>query len=278
MTEVAVSGGELHLGSIFIYPVKSCAALTLPTVNVENLGLAHDRRWMLVAAESGVFITGREFPELVLLLAKVSDAGLELSARGPRPLPPFKARFTDQQRQVRIWSDDVVATTANAATNQALSSWLGRSVELVYFDACSQRNLDQKYATAGDQTAFSDGYPILLISQASLDALNTRLSAPISMRRFRPNLVVNGAIAAHAEDSWRRVQIGSAIFDVVKPCVRCVFTTVDAELGVRDPTGEPLNTLKSYRRTPKGITFGMNLIARSPGSVVTIGDAVRVLA
>ena len=278
MTEIAAFDPGLHLGGIFIYPVKSCAALALQTADVENLGLAHDRRWMLVAAESGLFITGRECPELVLLNATVSGAGLELSASAPRPLPAFNASFTDKRRQVRIWADNVIATTADAATNQALSSWLGRSVELVYFDARSQRQLDQKYATAGDQTAFSDGFPILLISQASLDALNTRLSAPISMRRFRPNLVINGAIAAHTEDSWRRVQIGGAIFDVVKPCVRCVFTTVDAELGIRDPSGEPLNTLKSYRRTSKGITFGMDLIARSPGTVVNIGDAVRVLA
>ena len=273
-----LDAAELRLSHIAIYPVKSCAALNLPMANVEALGLANDRRWMLVEAETGKFITGRECPELVLLKASVLDNGLELSASGRKPLSAFKAIFTDQQRQVRIWSDDVLAATANGATNQALSQWLGRRVELVYFDARSQRDLDQKYAQAGDQTAFSDGYPILLISQASLDALNSRLNTPITMQRFRPNLVVSGAIAAHAEDNWRQVQIGAALFDVAKACVRCVFTTVDAELGVRDPSGEPLNTLKNYRRTPKGITFGMNLIPRSPGAVIRLGDAVRVLS
>ena len=98
------------------------------------------------------------------------------------------------------------------------------------------------------------------------------------MQRFRPNLVISGAIAAHAEDGWQRVQIGAALFDVVKPCVRCVFTTVDADLGARDPTGEPLNTLKTYRRTPKGITFGMNLIPRNPGAVIQVGDVLCVVA
>lgn len=278
MITANVDAVELRLSSIAIYPVKSCAALNLPTANVEALGLAHDRRWMLVEAESGKFITGRECPELVLLRASISNGGLELSASGRKPLSAFKAIFTNQQRQVRIWSDDVLAARANVATNLALSQWLGRPVELVYFDANSQRSLDQQYAQAGDQTAFSDGYPILLISQASLDSLNSRLNTPITMQRFRPNLVVGGAIAAHAEDSWRQVQIGAAVFDVVKPCVRCVFTTVDAELGMRDPTGEPLNTLKNYRRTPKGITFGMNLIPRSPGAVLRVGDAVRVLS
>lgn len=278
MTMAHLDAAELRLSSIAIYPVKSCAALNLPMANVEALGLANDRRWMLVGAETGKFITGRECPELVLLRASVANDGLELAASGRKPLSAFKAIFTDQQRQVRIWSDDVLAARANVATNQTLSQWLGRPVELVYFDARSQRDLDQKYALAGDQTAFSDGYPILLISQASLDALNSRLSKPITMQRFRPNLLVSGAIAAHAEDNWRQVQIGAALFDVVKPCVRCVFTTVDAELGVRDPSGEPLNTLKNYRRSPKGITFGMNLIPRSPGAVLRLGDVVRVLS
>ena len=277
---------DLHLSGIFIHPVKSCAAVALHDARVEHLGLAHDRRWMLVEAGSGQFITGRECPELVLLSATITDGALQLSATRPRNLAPRTVIITLKQRQVRVWDDAVIAALADAETNLALSNWLGRSVELVHFDARSQRVLDQKYAQADDQTAFSDGYPALLISQASLDELNARLVAaapgqpnqPIAMRRFRPNLVIGGAIPAHAEDSWQRVQIGAALFDVVKPCVRCVFTTVDADLGARDPTGEPLTTLKTYRRTPKGITFGMNLIPRNPGVMIQVGDVLSVIA
>ena len=282
---------DLHLSGIFIHPVKSCAAVALHDARVEHLGLAHDRRWMLVEAGSGQFITGRECPELVLLSATITDGALQLSATSPRNLAPRTVIITLKQRQVRVWDDAVIAALADAETNLALSNWLGRSVELVHFDARSQRILDQKYAQADDQTAFSDGYPALLISQASLDELNARLVAaapgqpnqpgfnqPITMRRFRPNLVIGGTIPAHAEDSWQRVQIGAALFDVVKPCVRCVFTTVDADLGARDPTGEPLTTLKTYRRTPKGITFGMNLIPRNPGVMIQVGDVLSVIA
>ncbi len=286
MYDLAPNGTHLCLSSIFIYPVKSCAAVALTEAHVENLGLAHDRRWMLVEADSDKFITGRECPELVLLNAKITaNNALELSAASPRTLAARTASITAKQRPVRVWDDDVLAVLADSDTNRALSSWLGRNVELVYFDACSQRILDQKYAQAGDQTAFSDGYPVLLISQASLDELNSKMVAnstvphqPITMRRFRPNLVIGGTIAAHAEDKWQRVQIGAALFDVVKPCVRCVFTTVDADLGARDPTGEPLTTLKNYRRTPKGITFGMNLIPRNPGVMIRVGDVLSVIA
>ena len=280
------NGTELCLSSIFIHPVKSCAAVALHESLVENLGLAYDRRWMLVDADTGKFITGRECPELVLLKATISASGaLELSAASPRTLAPRVVTVSAKQRQVRVWDDEVLAALADTDTNQALSDWLARGVELVHFDARSQRILDQKYAQASDQTAFSDGYPVLLVSQASLDELNARIVAsqgglnqPITMQRFRPNLVVGGAIAAHSEDSWQRVQIGAALFDVVKPCVRCVFTTVDADLGARDPTGQPLMTLKSYRRTPKGITFGMNLIARNPGAIIRVGDVLSVIA
>ncbi len=286
MRESDAKAIDLRLSGIFIHPVKSCAAVALYEAQVENLGLAHDRRWMLVEAGSGKFITGRESPELVLLKATITANGaLEISAASPRTLAPRTVIVSSNQRQVRVWDDDVIAALADEDTNEALSSWLGRRVELVHFDAHSQRLLDQKYAQAADQTAFSDGYPILLISQASLDALNARIVAtppglnqPITMQRFRPNLVIGGAIAAHSEDSWQRVQIGAALFDVVKPCIRCVFTTVDPNLGARDPSGQPLTTLKSYRRTPKGITFGMNLIPRNPGVKIRVGDVLRVLA
>lgn len=279
MRDAHANTADLRLSGIYIYPVKSCAEVVLDGAEVEHLGLAHDRRWMLVEAETGKFITGRECPELVLLHATItSDGALELSAFSPRVLALRTVSVSAQRRQVRVWGDDVIAAVADSDTNLALSNWLGRAVELVYFDARSQRVLDQKYAQSTDQTAFADGYPLMLIGQASLDVLNNKLTAPISMRRFRPNLVIAGDIAAHAEDSWQRVQIGSARFDVVKPCIRCIFTTVDPDLGARDPSGEPLSTLKNYRRTPNGISFGMNLIPRNPGVKIQVGDVLRVLA
>jgi uncharacterized protein len=269
----------LSVQEIFIYPVKSCAAMRLEQAAIEPLGLANDRRWMLVARASGKFITGRERGELVLLRATPTAAGLRLNAPALAGAPlDIVANLSSARRTVQIWGDEVDAQLADAESNLALSRWLGQDVELVHFDQHSQRRLDPAFAQPDDQTAFADGFPLLLISQASLDGLNARVASALPMSRFRPNLVIAGAELAHAEDQWRRIQIGAAIFDVVKPCTRCVFTTVDAETGKRDPTAEPLNTLKSYRRSAEGIVFGMNLIARSPGSTIKRGDVVTLLA
>ncbi len=167
------------------------------------------------------------------------------------------------------------ALDAGDAAARWLSDWLEHELRLVHMDAVATRAVDPARSRAGDEVSFADGFPLLLISQAALDELNARLAAPVPMLRFRPNLVVAGS-DAHAEDGWRRLRIGAIEFEAVKPCVRCVFTTVDPERGAFDPTGEPLKTLKHYRRGEKGITFGMNLIARGSGSL-RLGDAVEVL-
>jgi hypothetical protein len=143
-------------------------------------------------------------------------------------------------------------------------------------DATCVRAVSPDYGQPGDEVSFADGFPLLLISQAALDLLNTKLAAPVPMLRFRPSIVVTGT-QAHAEDDWKRIRVGAIEFDVVKPCIRCVFTTVDFTRGEFDPGGEPLRTLLTYRRTPAGVSFGQNLIPRGVGTLRT-GDAVEVLA
>lgn len=266
------------LTHIFRFPVKSSAPQSLKTVELAHLGLAGDRRWMLVDQASGKFITGREYGALVQLRVDYLTAGdysrIELSWPNGTPLcaTPTKAR-----RRVELWGSTIEAAIAEPAVNRSLSDWLNRDVDLVYFDEGSSRPLDQKYAAPDDQTAFADGFPVLLCTQSSLDALNDKLDAPIPMLRFRPNLVIDGDFPAHAEDHWQQISIGEAIFDVAKPCVRCVFTTVDPDTGIRDPRSEPLNTLKTYRRSDKGICFGVNLIGRTPGALIRLHDPVKLL-
>jgi uncharacterized protein YcbX len=142
-------------------------------------------------------------------------------------------------------------------------------------DEAAQRPVRADYGQPGDVVSFADAFPLLLISEASLAGLNARMAQPVPMARFRPNLVV-AETAAHAEDDWRRIRIGVLEFDVVKACTRCVFTTVDPATGNFDPGGEPLATLKQYRRTAAGVTFGQNLIPRSFGQI-SVGDRVEVL-
>ena len=265
----------MHLSAIHLYPIKSGAALSLDNAEVEARGLAHDRRWMIVDPD-GRFLTGRELPPLVRLQAVPTPDGLRLQAPGATPLtlpfPPASA----PRRTVSIWDDTVDAIDGGDDAAAWLSAWLGREVRLVHMDAAASRPVSLTHGQPGDEVSFADGYPLLVISQAALDGLNQRLTQPLPMLRFRPNLVVAGS-AAHAEDAWRRVRIGALVFDAVKTCVRCVFTTVDPERGEIDRSGEPLRTLKTYRRSPRGITFGMNLIARGSGTL-RVGDAVDVLA
>lgn len=265
----------LSLSSIAIHPLKSCAPLSLAEAVVEPRGLAHDRRWMAVDPE-GRFITGRQVPALVRVVAMPAEGGLALAAPGLDPIHVATPRADAPRAAVVVWRDAVDAACAGAAADAWLSRALGRPARLVHMDGRARRAVDPDHALPGDEVGFADGFPLLLVGQSSLDALNTRLPAPVPMARFRPNLVVEGA-AAHAEDGWRRIRIGGIAFDVAKPCTRCVFTTVDPASGTFDPSGQPLAELKAYRRTPKGVTFGVNLIARGSGTLRE-GDAVEVLA
>jgi uncharacterized protein YcbX len=265
----------ITLASLHIYPLKSCAALALDQAEVQPRGLAHDRRWMAVDA-NGKFLTGREQARLTLIRARPFGAGLQLDAPGMPTLTLLAPTSDGARIDSQVWDDTLMPLLAAEPAHAWLSEFLGVPCRVVYMDADCLRPADRKYARAGDEVSFADGFPLLLISQAALDHLNAKLAQAISILRFRPNLVVSGT-AAHAEDGWQRVRIGTLEFDLVKPCTRCVFTTVDFERGERDPSGEPLRTLMGYRRTPKGITFGQNLIPRGAG-ILRIGDPVEVLA
>ena len=279
----------MRVSSLHVYPLKSTAAIDREMFEIEARGLRHDRRWMAIDPD-GRFVTGRQHGEMVLIRADPEADGLRLSAPGMPDLHVLAPSTDAPRTMATVWGSEVNAACAGADADAWLSAYLKRSLRLVHIDARSHRAVDPAYSQAGDQVSFADGYPLLAISQSSLDALNARIfagndragsdlagngRAPLSMARFRPNIVIEDS-AAHAEDGWRQVRIGDVILDAVKPCTRCVFTTVDPRTGLRDDDGEPLNTLKTYRRTASGITFGMNLIPRS-GGVLRVGDAIDVL-
>ncbi|MEP6483920.1 MAG: MOSC domain-containing protein [Rudaea sp.] len=264
----------IRLDAIHIFPLKSCAPLPLDVANVHPRGLAHDRRWLAVD-ENNRFITARVCPRITLVRAAPIDNGLQLDAPDMPtlrvPIPNASTR-TDAV----IWDDPVKPLVANEASAAWLSQFLQRPCRIVFMDATCARPVDPDRAIPGDEVSFADALPLLLLSQASVDHLNTRLERPVHFLRFRPNLLVDG-VDAHAEDCWKRIRIGEAEFDLVGPCVRCVFTTIDFQTGQADPSGEPLKTLIGYRRSPKGVIFGQNLTPRRLGRV-RVGDAVEILA
>ena len=266
------------LSAINLFPLKSGAPVPQQQATVEPRGLLGDRRWMVVDTD-GKFVTGRQLSRLTLVHANHDGSALRLVAPGMPDLRVDAPPADGARVATAVWGADVTPLLAADAAHAWLSTFLHKPLRLVHMDDACVRKLkakyDGKYGHDEDVVSFADGFPLLLISQASLDQLNAKLAQPVPMLRFRPNLVVAGT-TPHAEDEWKRVRIGAIEFDVAKACTRCIFTTVDFERGERDPAGEPLRTLTTYRRTPDGVTFGQNLIPRGEG-VLRLGDAVEII-
>jgi len=262
----------ITLTGIYYYPIKSCRGYALETAALDARGLEHDRRFLIVDANNH-FVTQREHTRLALIEPQISNSTLTLTAPGMSALI-VETQVSNTRRPVKIWRDTVEALDQGDEAAQWLSEYLGEAVRLVKFDEAVVRKVSAEYARRPtDQTGFADGYPLLLISQESLDDLNARLATPLPMNRFRPNLVVSGG-TPYAEDTWKQIRIGEVILDIVKPCARCVTTTTDQATAVRGK--EPLATLAQYRNSERGALFGQNVIHAGPGTL-TVGQAVEIL-
>ena len=266
----------MQLSALYRYPLKSARGESLTHSPLEALGLRGDRRWMLVEPESGRFLTQRLLPQMSQLGALYdAHGGLILSAPGCADLNVALPEPEQNLRGVTVWRDSLRVPDAGDEAAAWLSGWLGKACRLVQVPQARARQVDAAYAQPGDQVAFADGFPLLLIGQASLDDLSQRVGRPLSMLRFRPNLVVSGS-AAYAEDDWRRIRIGEVEFEVAKGCSRCILTTIDPQTGERDPAREPLSTLKTYRQREGEVYFGQNLLPRGAGEL-QLGMTVEVV-
>jgi uncharacterized protein len=263
------------LSEINIYPVKSLKGISLNEAMVEDRGLRHDRRWMLVD-EKNQFLTQREFPVMARISVAfesdrfkvgIDDRSLEV------PLNPS----TDEFHTAKIWASTVRSEFYPGEVDRWFSEALGTECRLAAMPEGAHREVNPVYAVRRfkDAVSFADGYPFMVLTEASLDDLNSRLAEPVPMNRFRPNFVVADA-EAFAEDSWKIIRIGATVFHVVKPSERCVVTTVDQDRG--EKTGnEPLRTLSIYRNFKGKVLFGQNLIAENAGGIVKVGDTLQVL-
>jgi uncharacterized protein YcbX len=268
----AVPSENVVVTGIFVYPVKSCGGTALPLAELGARGIQHDREFMVVDPQ-GHFFTQRQLPRLALVHPTRTPEALQLTAPGMSELW-LAPRADGERMQVTIWRDSVAAVDQGPEVADWLSSFLGTPCRLVRHADDAVRLVDRAFATQPtDEVSFADGYPLLLVSEESLADLNARLDAPLPMNRFRPNVVVRGAGAPYAEDTWRRISIGGVAFSLVKACARCAITTtnqVTAERGL-----EPLATLATYRRVARGVLFGQNLIHHSRGTL-RVGDPVHV--
>lgn len=263
----------MRVAGLYRYPLKSAAAESLRAADLEARGLAHDRRWMLVD-EQGRFITGRTAPRLVLLQAEHLAHGLRLSSADLGELHCELPAADAPRLAVQVWNDQVQAVLVGDRFDRALSRWLGQPCRLVYMDEAALR-MQQLLAAHAGPLSFADAAPLLLISEAAVDELNARCPQPMSMQRFRPNLVIAGC-AAHAEDGWQRLRVGTAELVTTHACERCGFTAVDPHTAEIAARGEPLRTLASYRRRNSKVIFGMNAVVARAGRV-ELGDTVTVL-
>ena len=288
-TELRNSKEQLDRSSVsalFVYPIKSCAGSSLQIAEIVSTGIKHDRELMLVSP-SGRFISQRDRGCEKLGIVKpefLSDDLIQVDAPNmPRlHVPVVKKSEEGEVIEASVHnSTDIKTIDQGEDARKWFSEYLGRDVRLVAMANDYTRQVSQRWAPReSDQVGFADGYNFLLISQESLDDLNKRLPKQLPVSRFRPNIVLSGNKIPYGEDQMKTIKIGNVTLDVVKPCIRCVITTIDQEKGIRG-LKEPLATLAKYRMTKlktgdKGGILGQNLVHRNTGTI-NVGDNIQVL-
>jgi uncharacterized protein YcbX len=260
---------EVRLSEIWIYPVKSLGGIQVSKSKVLEKGLLHDRRWMLVD-EHGLFLTQRVVPTMSLFKLKLDNGKIKIQFGANWIELPNTSNGSLQQ--AKVWDDEVMVKEVDSEISNWFSDLLKMKCKLVSFPEDQRRYVDEKFSINNENVSLADAYPFLIIGQRSLDGLNAKLSKPLPMNRFRPNFVFTGG-EPHEEDGWRNFSIGSNRFIGVKPCGRCVLTTVDQDTAQKGD--EPLRTLATYRKQENKINFGQNLLAVDHLEV-KVGDVITI--
>lgn len=246
------------------YPVKSMRGVAVNVADFSPLGLRHDREW-LIAQANGAFLTARKLPVLLHFRTEIHAGSLKITAPDGDSLSVYSKDYTEIA-PVQVWQDTFTAYSGDTAADEWLSAKLGQAVRLFWLGERSTRLLPPD-----TPLSFADGAPFLLTNAASLADLNAILGEHFDMNRFRANVVLDGA-AAWAEEQWRRIRIGTAEFELFKPCKRCVLTTIDVQTLEKHPQQQPLAYLAKHR----GAVFGMNMRTRQSG-VLRVGDSIEII-
>ena len=264
-----------NISQLFIYPIKSLGGIEVTSAQLTDRGLQYDRRWMLVDME-GNFLTQREYAAMSLLQTAIENDQLIVY---PKNNPADKIILSLHPEststvRVKVWDDVCDAQLLSDAADEWFSTKLAMQCQLVYMLDEERRKVDERYAHDNEITSFSDGYPLLIIGQASLDDLNNRLNERVPMNRFRPNIVFTGG-QPFDEDTMEHIRINAIDLYGVKLCARCVVTTIDQTNATK--AKEPLKTLAVYRMVNNKIYFGQNIIFKQTG-VISKGDAIEMIA
>lgn len=256
----------------FVYPIKSMRAVEVSALQLDERGIVGDRRWMVVDAQ-GKFISQRTVPALARLQPSLMSGGVRIDDGANVIAVPWP-ESGGMRRSVTVWQHQLDALDGGDEVASWLTGRLHVECRLVAFPHDAHRAVNPQYA-ASAQTTFTDGYPMLWVNEASLDALNESLPAPLPMNRFRPNVVVRDS-AAWKEDGWNKLHADGLVYEAVKPCARCAVITVDQTTAEKPQGSAPLSSLVQTHSLPEyGPVFGMNVVPRGVG-VLHVGAAVRV--
>jgi uncharacterized protein len=258
--------------SLHVYPIKSCRGIDLETAELVATGIKYDRHWMLVN-EQGEFLSQRQLPQMAGISCTFTDQSLIASVDNEAPLEIPLEQTAEEFITVNIWNDQCNASIVSAQANAWFSKVLGVPCKLVYLPESENRQVDPRYAEPGQIVGFADGFPLLIVSLASIDLLNEKLEQKVSIDRFRPNIVIDGC-NAHAEDDWHQIAIADITIQLAKPCSRCVIPSIDQHSSEKHPT--ILKALASYRRSENKIYFGQNGLHNKNG-VITIGQEIQLI-
>jgi len=261
----------LKLTNIYIYPIKSLGGIEVRESKAQERGLQYDRRWMLVDS-SGVFMSQRKVSKMALLKTSIVDDMIHVHAPDGSQLDIPLEGSNDKLIQVTVWDDHCQGYEVGDEYNQWFSNQLDTDCRLVYMGE-QKRFANPKSVRKNERVSYADGYQYLVVGQSSLDDLNTKLQDPVSMNRFRPNLVFSGGIPFE-EDHWGDFSVGDVDFYSIKPCARCMVVTIDQQTGLSGK--EPIKTMATFRQRDHKIYFGLNACVKN-GGVISAGDTVILL-
>lgn len=260
-----------------IYPVKSCRGIALQSSLITPTGFLFDRHWMIVGDDYR-FVTQREEPRLALIETELNAGSLILRAPEMKNALRVPIEADGQRVQATCWRDVCAAIDMGAEAADWLTQYLGKVRRLVRFDPTHKRVSSPEWTGEIESSSqFADAFAWLVVSQSSLDELNSRLTDPLPMNRFRPNIVLDDT-EPYGEDRIDELSTATVRWRLVKPCTRCAITTTDQATGERI-SDEPLRTLKAYRfnRELKGVLFGQNaILVHGDGETVRVGDRLDV--
>ena len=264
----------MQVSAIYIYPIKSIGGCSLPKSKITSRGLAFDRRFMLTTPD-GKFMTQRTNRRMALLKTQLLNNTL-LVWDSNFPVSkieiPIQPQHFVKQQEVTIWNDTCLGNVLHPHINQWFSKRLGQACQLVYMPEQSKRLLEEPYRKGEEVVSFADAYPVLLLGQSGMDRLNAKLDQPVSINRFRANIIFTGG-QPFEEDKWKSFKIGKQLFRGVKPCKRCNVLNINQTTANIEK--EPNRTLATFRKFEKGIYVGMNVCWEGKGrGSIQVGDKI----